>query len=147
MYRTKACKVNYAPTCNFSINCILPPAQGMPTAPHSNKHADTHDSVLCIFHHRLVAYWDQQNPLTTYSKRREWLLKQTGYDASVSFQRPAPGSEEMIAVQLVHDIHRRFVLWTVDCEFANVIGAHAIVFIVTISDVKTGDIILSTSAD
>ena len=50
-------------------------------------------------------------------------------------------------MQLVHEIHRRFVPWTVDCEFANVKGAHAIVFIVTIRDVKTGDIILSTSVD
>jgi hypothetical protein len=53
----------------------------------------------------------------------------------------------MIAVQLVHEIHRCFVVWTVDCEFANVKGAQSIVFILTIRDVKTGDIILSTSVD
>jgi hypothetical protein len=142
--RTKACKVNYVPTCSFGINCILPPAQGLPTALHSNTHADTHDSDLCVFHYRLAAYWDQQNPPTKYN-RHEKLARETGYDASVSFQRPAPGSEEIIAVQLVHEIHLRFVVWTVDCEFANVKGAHSIVFIVTIRDVKTGDIVLSTS--
>lgn len=56
--RTKACKVNYVPTCSFGINCILPPAQGLPVDPHSNTHthADTHDSDLCVFHHRLVTY-------------------------------------------------------------------------------------------
>lgn len=53
----------------------------------------------------------------------------------------------MIAVQPVHEIYLRFVVWTVDCEFANVKGACSIVFIVTIRDVKTGDITLSTSVD
>jgi hypothetical protein len=78
----------------------------LPTVPRSNTHAadtgasDMHDSDLCIFHHRLAAYWDQQNPVRKWDARAR-LAKVTGYDANLSFRRPAPGSQEMIAVQLV----------------------------------------------
>jgi hypothetical protein len=68
--RTKAYNVNYMPTCSFGLNCVLPSARGLPRhkdiadADAFNTYAlNTHDSEICVFHHRLVVYWDRQNPL------------------------------------------------------------------------------------
>jgi hypothetical protein len=105
--RTKACNANYMPTCSFGLNCVLPTARGLPRqtdvadADASNIYAsNTHDSELCVFHHRLVVYWDQQNPLIHKMVQRH--VRDTGYDTNGAFQHPAPGSQDMIAVQLIH---------------------------------------------
>jgi hypothetical protein len=55
---------------------------------------------------------------------------ETGFDADVQFIRP----NNVDIISSIHQLNAKFKLWTTDCEFGAVKGAHAIVYILTIRD-------------
>jgi hypothetical protein len=47
----------------------------------------------------------------------------------------------------IHDIHSRFTIWCVDTEFVPPRGVCAVPYIITVRDVKTSKVIISTTID
>lgn len=125
--RTFACRVDYKETCCFGVGCILLPAAG---------------SMCCTYHHRLIVYSARVDLMRKQYAPEQQLARASGYDDSVDFVRPA--LDKIGIVREVYITHSRFHIWTVDCEFGAVRNAHCIPWIITIRDVKTGEIILST---
>jgi hypothetical protein len=58
-----------------------------------------------------------------------------------------PERPDLDEIRTIHELHNKFVIWTIDVEFATPRQACPIPFILTVRDVKTDAITLSTTID
>lgn len=112
--RWMAGPVDHVKSCMFSYGCILQP---LPS------------STFCRFHHRIMVYLGERVPRSRIprscipcSRYRRHLGLDAGLEADVEFIRP--DDDCMVIISSIHQLNAKFKLWTTDCEFGTVKGAH-----------------------
>jgi hypothetical protein len=131
----RTCNGDY--TCVAHYNCVFKPVHG---------------SKLCHYHHKMMLQvWDglsidEQSDLSdTFEKTKvHWL---NDFQDDVSFIQPTDDYMVSMLAALHDSYQKTFTLWAVDTEFATIAGAHAIPFAISVRDVRSNHVILSTSID
>jgi len=114
-------------SCAYHVHCTLPPCER---------------SMYCLWHHRVVAHALNAR---TYSPGTLRSMPRTPQE-KVTFRAPRTKAW-WLALRLLHQINRDYVVWLIDVEFVTVTGFNAVPLQLTIRDGKTGKHILSTLVD
>ncbi|KAJ4340954.1 hypothetical protein N0V95_007356 [Ascochyta clinopodiicola] len=110
------------------------------------------ESEFSVHHHAMVSQtWTAMSNnermvamKQVISNTKRWGTKQTDFQ-DFRFQRPERSTRDNL--MFMRNVYEDYQVWAVDTEFATASGAHAIPFSLSIRDLRSGKIVLSTSVD
>ncbi|KAI8932700.1 hypothetical protein NX059_010192 [Plenodomus lindquistii] len=122
-------------SCGFRLHCTLMPMDG-------GRYCAEHNDMLMTGTH------DHTPKSLGSDEAIRWGRQDVSFHPPQAPLRHNPQRVSYPGVlERLHFDHANFVIWVIDCEFVAPFGANTIPFILTVRDVKTGAIIVSTTID